>query len=180
MRRRKLRLRNGWPQAVGALLVVAANTGLTAASTWSESQTAGRVAIFGVVMFVIALGLGSGRLVTATSLPILGAGLVSLIGEVDPAWVRAMAVGVLWYVAAELAWESIERRDGAGRTRAHTARRIDEVTTVVMVALAVSSVAIALSATVAPVRTIVISAFVLVGLALAMSAAARGLRRSGG
>lgn len=174
---RRVKLRGGWPQSAGALLISMAVAGVIAVPTWSQSQTAGRLAIGGVVLFAIALILGSGRLVAVTSVLILGAALGSLLGQENPAWIRGMVVGVLWYVAAELAWDGFERRDGIRRTSSYNARLIDEKSKVVVVSLLVSGLAIAISGA-APVRTILILAIVMIGIATALATTAGKVRRS--
>ena len=176
--KRKRHLREGWQQAMAAILLLIAAAVVIAVSTWSQSQTAGRLAAAGVVLFVIALLLGSGRLVAITSLPVLIAGLITLVGQENPAWIRGMVVGLLWYVAAELAWDAIERRDGVRRTVAHNHRRTDEVSKVVLMSLSVSAVAILISGT-APVRSMLVLATVLVALAASLATMAQVSRRFG-
>jgi hypothetical protein len=161
-----------------ALLVVVATAGVIAASSWEQSQSPGRLAIGGVVCFVIALILGSGRLVALTSLLILPAGLMTFVGDDARAWVRGVAIGVLWYVAAELAWDAIERRDGVRRTAAYGNRRIDEASKVVLLSLVIAAAAVMLSG-MAPPRTVFVFAIVLGGLAAALAAATREIRRRG-
>ena len=70
--------------------------------------------------------------------------VASAAGQI-PEWVRSMIVGCLWYVALELAWDSIERRNGVARSSALELRRTNEVAVVVVVALAVSVGGYALS-----------------------------------
>jgi hypothetical protein len=173
----RLVLAAGWPQASGALVMVVAAGGVIAASSWSRSQTAGRLAILGVALFVIALVLGSGLLIGLTTLPFFVAELVSSIGGDNPAWIRAVVVGVLWYLAAELGWDAIERRDGVRRTAAYNHRRLNEANTVVLLSLVVTA-AVFLVSSVAPVRTLIVIAVALLGFAAVLAGAAQRLRRT--
>ena len=125
-------LREGRLQTAAALVVALAIVGVVAVPSWAESQPAGRMAIVGFGLFAFALAVGSARLVGVATLPIFAAALIASAGADDPVWVRSIVLGVLWYLAAELAWEGIERRDGATRSSAFNDRRIDEATTVLV------------------------------------------------
>ena len=170
--------REGRLQTAAALVVALAFVGVVVVSSWTESPTAGRLAIFGFALFALALAVGSARLVGIATLPILGAALVASAGAVDPAWVRSIVLGVLWYLAAELAWEGIERRDGTTRSSAFNDRRIDEATTVLVLSLAVTTAAF-LSSLVSPVRTVVAVGVVVVGLITALNLVNRHLSLGG-
>ena len=163
-------LREGRLQTAAALVVALAIVGVVAVPTWTESQTPGRMAIFGFGLFALALSVGSARLVGVATLPIFAAALIASAGADDPAWVRSIVLGVLWYIAAELAWEGIERRDGARRSSAFNDRRIDEATTVLAVSLAVATAAF-LTSFLAPVRTDLAVGVVIVGLIAALNLA---------
>lgn len=172
-------LAEGWPQALGALLLAGAATGVIAASSWSRSQTSGRLAIFGIAVFVIALIWGSELLVGLASLPVLVAALVSTVGGDNPAWIRALVVGVLWFLAAELGWDAVERRDGVRRTTAYNNRLIDEAITVVLLSLAVT-LAVFLTSGAAPLRTVFVMAIGLLAIAATLGVAAQRLRSADG
>lgn len=172
--RRLVLLREGRLQSVAALLVGLAIVGVISASAWSESETAGRMAIFGFMLFAIAIGIGSSRLVGVATLPIFAAALIASVGADDPAWVRSIVLGVLWYLAAELAWEGIERRDGAPRSSAINHRRVDEVMTVVILSLAVTTITF-LASFLTPVRTVMAVGLVVVGLGAGLYLANRRL-----
>lgn len=163
-------LREGRLQTAAALVVALAIVGVVAVPTWTESQIPGRMAIFGFGLFALALSVGSARLVGVATLPIFAAALIASAGADDPAWVRSIVLGVLWYIAAELAWEGIERRDGATRSSAFNDRRIDEATTVLAVSLAVTTAAF-LTSFLAPVRTVLAVGLVIVGLITALNLA---------
>lgn len=170
--------RDGRLQTAAALVVALAIVGVAAVPSWTESQTAGRMAIFGFGLFALALAVGSARLVGVATLPIFAAALIASASADDPAWVRSIVLGVLWYLAAELAWEGIERRDGARRSRAFNDRRIDEVTTVLVLSLAVTT-ATFLTSFVTPVRTVLAVGVVIVGLITALNLANRHLSLGG-
>ena len=170
--------RDGRLQTAAALVVALAIVGVVAVPSWTESQTAGRMAIFGFGLFALALAVGSARLVGVATLPIFAAALIASASADDPAWVRSIVLGVLWYLAAELAWEGIERRDGARRSRAFNDRRIDEVTTVLVLSLAVTT-ATFLTSFVTPVRTVLAVGVVIVGLITALNLANRHLSLGG-
>ena len=167
-------LRDGRLQTGAALVVAMAIVGVVAVPTWTESQTAGRMAILGFGLFALALAVGSAQLVGITTLPIFGAALIASAGADEPAWIRSIVLGVLWYLAAELAWEGIERRDGVARSSAFNDRRIDEATTVLVLSLAITSVAFLISF-LAPVRTVLAVGLVIVGLVTALILANRHL-----
>ena len=171
----RLQLRYGWPQAVAATATVIAAVAVVAASSWDRDQTPGRLAITGAIMFVFALALGTRGLVGASGFVILAAALFTTAGIEEPAWIRSAAVGVLWFVAAQLAWDSIERRDGVGRTSAYTSRRIDETTSVIILSLVVTGAVFALS-TAAPARTVFVIGLSLLGIAVGLLITTRGLR----
>lgn len=175
MTSRKLRLQRGWPFSIASVVSASAAAGVIATSTWRDSQTAGRLAITAVVLLVVSLAVGSGRLVAFTSLPLLGAGLITVVGVTGTLWVRALVVGVLWYLAAELGWEAIERRDGVPRTKEFSSRRLDEVSHVVLMSMGVTGLAFALSA-LAPLRTTVILALALAALIASLGALTRRVR----
>lgn len=136
---------DGGPQGLAAVAAAITTAAVIVASASSDDELAGRLAIVGAVVFVIALALGSARIVGATSLPVLGSALASSAGAGDPAWVRSILLGCLWYVAVELAWDSIERRDGARRGTALDLRRTNELAAIVVISLAVTVSAYAAS-----------------------------------
>lgn len=171
-------LREGRLQTAAALVVALAIVGVIAVPSWTESQTAGRMAIFGFGLFAFALAVGSARLVGVATLPIFAAALIVSAGADDPVWVRSIVLGVLWYLAAELAWEGIERRDGATRSSAFNDRRIDEATTVLVLTLAITTAAF-LTSFLTPVRTVLAVGLIIVGLITALNLANRHLRLGG-
>lgn len=170
--RKRVLLREGRLQAGAALGLAGVIVGVIAEPSWTRSEVAIRLAIGGVIVFAIALALGSMRLVGAATLPVLGAALIASAAAGDPAWVRSIVLGILWYIAAELAWHAIERRDGAERSRALNNRRIDEVAVVVSLSLVVTTAGF-LSSFLAPVRTALAVGIVILGLFAALSWATR-------
>jgi len=171
-------LREGRLQTAAALVVALAIVGIVVLPSWTESQTAGRMAILGFVLFAFALAVGSARFVGVATLPIFAAALIASAGADDPSWIRSIVLGVLWYVAADLAWEGIERRDGVRRSSAFNDRRIDEATTVLVLSLAVATAAF-LTSFLAPVRTVLAVGLVIVGLITALILANRHLSLGG-
>jgi len=158
--------------ALGMAGTIATVIALTSSS---DTEVAGRLALFGVVLFAIALSLGSARLVGIATLPMLGAALVASVAVAEPAWVRSIVLGIGWYMAVELAWDAIERRDGVKRSSAFNDRRIDEVTTVVTLALVISTAGFLLSF-LAPVRTVLVSGLVIICLIAGLRLSTRRLQ----
>ena len=135
------------------------------------------MAITGVVLFAIALVVGSPRFVGLATVPVLGGALIASALGAEPAWLRSIVLGCVWYVAVELAWEAIERRDGAQRSIAFDNRRSNEIATVVLLSLAATTAGVAFSF-LAPARTIIAVGMVFVVLLTAMSWATRRLEVS--
>ena len=178
-RRRRPRLQPGWRQATWSFLVALSAAGVIASATWRESQTAGRLAFTALALLLVALVAGSKRLVAFTSFPLLGAALITVVGTEDTLWVRALVVGVFWYVSAELAWEAIERRDGVRRTRQFNGRRIDEISNVVLASMAITAAAFTLS-NLAPSRNTVVLGASLAIIIAALGALTRQVREAHG
>jgi hypothetical protein len=172
------RFHNGGTQGLGALVVAAVTATMVAASNWTGDNVAGRFAIAGVVLFAIALAVGSARLVGVASLPVLGSALFASATADSPAWVRSIVVGCLWYVAVELAWDSIERRKGVKRSPALELRRINEVSSIVVISLGVTVTAYAASSLDAP-RTLIGQAVIVVALLAALVFAIRHVVATG-
>ena len=170
-------LRPGRLQAAAAV-VLAAVTAAVIAGVSTRADFAGRLAIVGVVFFAIALALGSARFVGIATVPVLGSAMVAAGGADDPAWVRSIVVGCLWYLAVELAWDSIERRDGGERSSALVHRRVHEVATVVTLSLVVTIAGFAASG-VAPQRMLLTQGPIVVGLIAALGLAARHVATTG-
>jgi len=174
----KLRLLNaGRWQAAVALGMAGAVATVIAYSSPSKTEIASRLAILGVALFAVAVTLGSARLVGVATLPVLAAALVSSVAAAEPAWVRSIVLGIAWYTAVELAWDAIERRDGVERSRAFNDRRIDEVTTVVILALVITTAGFLLSF-LAPVRTVLVAGLVVICLLAGLRLATRRLGTS--
>ena len=127
-------LKSGIAQAGGAVTTATTSALLVIGWATDHRDVAGRLALAGLILFGLTLALGSARLVGLATLPMLGAALVAADGRAS---IGSIVVGCLWYVTLELAWDSIERRDGGERTAAYAHRRVFEVTTVVTLTLAV-------------------------------------------
>ncbi len=169
-------LQEGRLQAGAALGLAAITAGVVTASSWPDSQLAGRTAILGVTILLVALVLGSARLVGISTLPILG-GAIMASRATELSWARMIVVGCLWYIAAELAWDAIERRDGAGRSKALENRRVHEIATVVALALAITTAGY-LTAFLAPARTLVAEGLGVLGVVAVIGLAIRRLNES--
>ncbi len=170
-------LRPGWIQAIASIAVAAMAVVVIAAPSWERTQTPGRLAISGTIFFALALAIGSRGLVAIGGAFVLAAGLFTTAGAENIAWVRSAAIGILLFVAIELAWDAIERRDGIARTSAFNGRKIDETTRVVVLSLAVTGAIYGLSS-LAPSRTVFVIGLALLGVAVALGVATRRLRES--
>jgi hypothetical protein len=168
--RRIALLRGGRLQTGAALGLAGLTVGVIAASSSSQTEIAGRFAIVGAVLFAVALALGSPRFVGLATLPVLGGALMASAAAPEPAWVRSIVLGSLWYVAVEVAWDAIERRDGAERSVALDHRRTHEVATVMMLSLVTTTAGFLLSF-LAPTRSLLVVGLVILGLLVALTRA---------
>ncbi len=143
----------GGLRALTALVVAGTFAVVIATSSSVQSQSAGRMAIVGIALLALALVIGSPRLAGLATLPALGAALFASAHTTDTAWIRSIVLGLLWYVAVELAWDAIAHRDGVARPRALVNRRIEEVTTIVISTIALGMTGLLLAGA-APMRTV--------------------------
>jgi hypothetical protein len=164
-------------QSGAALGLTCAIAGIIAVSSRGQADIAGQLATLGVIVVAIALVLGSARMIGAATLPMLGAALIASAVGAEPAWARSIVLGILWYGAAELAWEAIERRDGVDRSRAFDDRRTDEVATVVALSLLITTAGFVASV-LAPRRTVFTVGLVVIGLLAALILATRFIREA--
>jgi hypothetical protein len=171
-------IREGLLQGVAALLAATGTAGLIAVSAPGRAGFAPKLAAAAVVLFAIALLAGSARAIGVTTLAMLGAAIAAFAATGQSMWIRAILIGSLWYVASELAWDAIERRSGAIRTRTLDARRAFEVSTVVTIALAIAAAGFAASS-LAPTRTLLSVGVVVGGLFVGLAAATRHIGRAG-
>ena len=115
---------------------------------------------FAVLVVVVALVFDLPQVLAASTILVLGAVLVEAgLGD-EPTWIRSLAIGCLWFITVEVGWEALERRDGSRRTAAAFARRVQELSTVVVLALVLGVVAIALISF-APARSVLLQAVIL-------------------
>ena len=121
--------------------------------------------------------IGSSRWIGLTSIPVVVAVMVEAGLATQPAWTRSIVIGVLWFLTMEVSWEAIDRRSGVSYTEAATRRRLQEVVSVVGVALAVGFVATA-ATTIAPVRSVALQAIVVGALLFAFVSLIRQVRAS--
>ncbi len=149
----RLVVRAGWPLSLAALAAAALTALLIGLWAVNIEWLAIRLGVAGAVVLAAGLLVGSSGLVGLATLPALAGAVIGLDRPEGHAWGRALLLAVLWYVAVELAWAAIERRDGTRRTPAVDRLRVQEVATVVTVVVVVG-VAGSLLTTVAPVRTV--------------------------
>ncbi|MDJ0497892.1 MAG: hypothetical protein QNJ89_08685 [Acidimicrobiia bacterium] len=166
---RGILIRAGLPLS-GTAIAVASVTALII-GTVSPNDLAGTVAWGGAVVFVVAMLLGAGRLIGVATLLTLAGGLIAATAA-NPNWIRLIVVACLWYLAAELGWEGIDRRDEAQRSAALNSRRINEVATVILLSICVAAVALATSSF-APVRSLSVVGVAVLGLLLTLGLAVR-------
>ncbi len=168
----------GRPQALAAIATAVLAGWVTVATTTQFTDSTTRFVGFGLVIFALALILGS-------RFAIGGAVLVALVGAVIEIgtvpvqrWERSLAIACLWYLAAELAWDSMERRDGRQRSVAVDLERVRELATVIVATLVVTVVAAAL-VDAAPPRTLVVLAVTVGVMATGLVVATRHLLSTG-
>jgi len=169
-------VRTGRMHGLGALALAGLFVAIVVSSTGGQSAIAARLAISGLVLVALALAVGSPVLVGGSTLPMLGAALVASGSASQPTWVRSIVLGCLWYVAAELAWESIERREGVECTPAFNDRRVNEIANVVVLALCATTAGFAMSSF-APTRSVVAAGLATVPLLIGLTLASQRLNR---
>lgn len=171
MSREALSLRPGWPAALLALAVGVGTAVWSAVTADALLWLSYRATIAGLLFFGLGLIVGSERLVGFAAAPILAVAVFGTDGSPEIDLGRSLIIGCGWYIATELAWESIAWRSDAVRSRAIAAQRTREVATVLIVAIVVGLTAIGLTS-LAPSRTLLLRAFavgsVVASLAVAM------------
>ena len=148
--------------------------GTTTRFPTSAAQLAG--AGLAVMAFSVVLGWSAG--IGLASLPLLSGAVIEHATVSTQDWFRATVIGCLWYCTAELAWDSIERRDGHQRTRAVNIRRLQEVASVVGATVVLALVSLILIGQ-APDRTLWIQVLTLGMAVAALIAAGRHLTATG-
>ena len=160
-----------WLTAAAMIVGVAAM--ITVGVTASEAGTAITPLMFiAAMMHVGFLIVGSSRFVATSSVPMIGAVMIESGFSDEPSWIRSIVLGCWWFVALELSWEAIDRRHGARYTAAATLRRVQEVVTVVGLALGIGLVA-SVATELAPARSVALQAVVLGGLLAAFMSLVR-------
>jgi len=151
-----------WVTALALVVGLAAL--ITIGATTSEADTAvAPLLLIAGAMHVYFLVVGSVRMVAASSAPVLASFVLESGFGDEPSWIRSIVLGCWWFVAMELSWEAVERRNGARHTRAASMRRVQDVVTVVAITLAVGLIA-ASATSFAPVRSVAVQALVLAGV----------------
>ena len=147
-----------------AAVAMAVATAIAIIATASEAKTAVvPMVVVGLILLVVFLAVGSARWIGSSSLPMVGTIVLEAGFGNDPSWIRSIVIGCLWFATLEMSWDSIERRRGAKHTRAANARRLQEVVTVISLALVIGLVASAVTSF-APDRSVLLQALVLGGL----------------
>lgn len=167
-------VRAGLGASVLSWLLVAATAAYVAITATEQPRVVATLMVAAFVTHAVVIFVGSPRLVISSSVFVLAAVTVEALGSDEPLWIRSIIVGLLWYVAMEVSWHALERRDGTIFTRAAVAHRVQEVAGVVALTLALGLVAIVL-ATAAPGRSVALQAMVLGGVLAAVAALARQL-----
>lgn len=171
-------MRLGRVQALVAIVAAGAAGWVTVATTTRFTDSAARFVVIGLVVFAVAVAGGS-RFAVGGAILIALIGAVIEIGTVSSQrWERSLIIACLWYVAAELAWDSMERRDARVRSLAVAVDRVREIGTVMVTSLVVTIGAVSLVGA-APPRSLVVLVATVVGLAIALISATRRLSATG-
>lgn len=161
-------LRPGWPAGLVALALTAVTAVLVERWSVQAPWLALRGALGSVLLVTAGLAIGSSSLIGLASVPLLAAAAVGIDRPTGHAWGQALVLAVLWYLACEAAWASIEARSDTVRSPAIGRQRVREIAVVAVTSILVGVAGIAL-ASMAPVRTATVRAvavaIVLVGLA---------------
>lgn len=158
---------------LACLLVAAAGLLMTVTATELPGLIRGLMVAAALVHAAVVF-VGSSRLVATSVVFMLVAVTVESSVSEDPLWLRSIAVGLLWYVALEVSWHALSRRDGTVYTPAAITRRVHDVTIVVGLSLVVGLFAV-IAATIAPGRSLALQALVLGGVLAALATVARQL-----
>jgi len=155
----------GGHDAIGssiAAVALSVATMLAITSTASASnQFVDQLMVLAVVVHAACIAFGTSRWIGLASVPVVLAIVTESGFSDDPSWIRATAVGCLWFVTMEMSWEAIDRRRKGTRTTGAMARRVQDIAAVLGITLAIGLVASA-TATFAPERTVLIQALVFV------------------
>ncbi len=164
----------GRPSALASIILAGFAGWYTVATTTRFPDAVTQFVSFGWVVLVLAVVIGS-RFAVGSGVLIALAGAVIEIGTVsEQRWGRSLIIACLWYLAAELAWDSMERRDGRRRSQAVELERAREIGYVLVVSSIVTLVAVA-SAGAAPPRTLLVLALTVGAVALTLAVGARHL-----
>ena len=145
----------GLASAILAIAIAAIATGMIAVV--GGTVLTSRLAVFGLLLFILAAVVGSPLLIGLATAFFFGVGLIAVIEPDDTGWTAAAMIGGALYVACELAWHSTDERRRRVRSGAVDRARVRDVSTVVVVTLVISLVA-SLSDGAAPTRTLWVQA----------------------
>lgn len=128
----------------------------------------------GLLMLGFSIGTRSERVAALAVVPVLSAAVVHIRLADESVALWALGVGCGWYLATELAWESISRQVDCRFEPAVTRRRAEEIVSVVAIALVAATTALAASS-LAPRRTVLLEAVLIVLVLAGGSSAVRRL-----
>lgn len=153
-----------------ASLVVAGATAVAIAIPAGHVRVAVSLVGAGLLTLAFAIGTRSERVAAVATIPVLSAAVLHIRMADESVALWALGVGCGWYVATELAWESMTRSIECRFEPAVARRRAEEIVSVVAVTLVIATAALSASS-LAPPRTVVLEVAVT-GLVLAAGASA--------
>lgn len=151
-----------WVTAVAMVVGLGAVTAMGATATEAGAAVA-QLMVIAATLHGGFLIIGSARWVGVSTVPMVAAVMLESGFADEPSWMRSIILGCWWFVTMELSWEAIDRRSGARYTTKATMRRVQDVVTVVCVAMVIGLVASS-ATSFAPVRSVALQAVVLGGL----------------
>jgi len=160
----KITTRTNGIWVTAAAMAVGLGAVIAMGATATESRAA--VAQLMVVAAILHSGfliIGSARWVGVSTMPMVAAVMLESGFADEPSWIRSIILGCWWFVTMELSWEAIDRRGRVRYTTRATMRRVQDVVTVVAIALVVGLVASS-ATSFSPVRSVALQAVVLGGL----------------
>lgn len=164
----------GRSQAVVALILAGLAGWVTIATTTRFTRSTTQFVGFGLAIFLLAVVAGSRFAVGGAVMVALAGAVIEIGTAADQGWDRPLIIACLWYAAAELAWDSMECRDGRNRSPAAALERLGEVATVLVASLVAIVLAVAIMGS-APPRTLAVLAATVGVLAIGLIAATRQL-----
>lgn len=131
--------------------------------------------IFGTIIQVASLILGLPWLAGSSLVALLAAVAIGAAATTEAPASAWITIGCLWFLALELGWEAIDRRDGIMRARAVSWTRITDVGLVVAITVGTGVVA-AVGSSGPPVRSLPLQVLVMLVFFVAAVLLSRRLR----